>query len=217
MLGAELEKSPMTIHPSQASPRDLYKLMIGTIVPRPIAWVSTLSTDGIPNLAPYSFFNGVSADPPVVCFAPSRRIDGDNRKDTLRNIEQTGVFVVNMVSEELAAAMNESAAEVPPDVDEFQLAGVTPEPATLIQVPMVLESHAKMECRLKQIIPMGDKPTSGMLVLGEVICFHYADGLVDNYRVDPDKLAAVGRMGGMAYSRTRDRFDLVRPVVPPKG
>ncbi len=206
----------MIIRPENAGPRDLYKLLIGLVVPRPIAWVSTVGRDGIFNLAPYSFFNAVSADPPVVCFAPSRRPTGDNRKDTLRNIEDSGEFVVNMVSEDLAEAMNHTSAEVGPEISEFDLAGVTPEPATLVGAPMVKEARAKMECKLRQIIPMGDRPTSGMLVLGDVVCFHLAEELVDDFRIDPDKLQAVGRMGGMAYARTRDRFELIRPA-PPKG
>lgn len=206
----------MTIRPEEANPRDLYKLLIGMVVPRPIAWVSTVSTDGVYNLAPYSFFNAVSADPPVVCFAPSRRPSGDNRKDTLRNVEATGEFVVNIVSEDLAEAMNNSAAEVGPEVSEFELARVTPMAATIVQAPMVKEARAKMECKLRQVIPLGDKPTSGMLVLGDVVCFHLDDEIVDNFRVDPEKLDAVGRMGGMTYARTRERFDLIRPA-PTKG
>lgn len=188
-------------------------MLIGLIVPRPIAWVSTRDQQGVNNLAPYSFFNAFSADPPVVGFAPSRKVEGDQRKDTLRNVEQTGVFVVNMVNESVAAAMNETAADVPADVDEFQLARLTPIPATLINAPMVAEAPAKLECRLQQIIPMGNRPTSGILVLGEILCFHLEDALVDNYRIDPDLLRAVGRMGGMSYTRTRERFDLQRPGV----
>jgi flavin reductase (DIM6/NTAB) family NADH-FMN oxidoreductase RutF len=175
------------------------------------SWVSTVSEDGTNNLAPYSFFNAISGDPPVVCFAPSRKPAGDNKKDTLRNLEATGVFVVNIVSEHLAEAMNQSAADVPPEVDEFALAGVSVEPATMIQAPMVKEALAKMECRVRQIIPLGDRPTSGILVLGDVLCFHFAEGLVDNFKVDPAMLNAVGRMGGTSYCDTRHRFDLTRP------
>jgi flavin reductase (DIM6/NTAB) family NADH-FMN oxidoreductase RutF len=204
----------MIIKPEDASARDIYKLMIGMVVPRPIAWVSTVAEDGTFNLAPYSFFNAVSADPPVVCFAPSRKPAGDQRKDTLRNIETSGEFVVNIVNEDLAEAMNLTAAEVEPNISEFGLAGLEAEPATLVKAPMVKRAPAKMECRLRQVIPLGDRPTSGMLVLGDVLCFHFADGLVDNFRVDPDVLNAVGRMGGMSYSRTRDRFDLIRPAAP---
>ncbi len=199
------------LYPEQMTARDLYKLMIGTVTPRPIAWVSTRAKDGINNLAPYSFFNAFSADPPVLGFAPSRKPTGDNRKDTLRNVEETGVFVVNLVSQALAPAMNQTAAEVAPEVDEFTLAGLTVAEATRIACPMVAEAPVKMECRLKQIIPMGDRPTSGILVLGEVVCFHYAEGLLDNYRVDPAALDSVGRIGGFGYATTRDRFELIRP------
>jgi len=200
----------MIIKSEDTSPKDLYKLMIGMVVPRPIAWVSTVSEDGTNNLAPYSFFNAISGDPPVVCFAPSRKPAGDNKKDTLRNLESTGVFVINIVSEHLAQAMNQSAADVPPEVDEFALAGVSVEPATMIQAPMVKEALAKMECRVRQIIPLGDRPTSGILVLGDVLCFHFVEGLVDNFKVDPAMLNAVGRMGGTSYCDTRNRFDLTR-------
>lgn len=199
------------LYPEQMTARDLYKLMIGTVTPRPIAWVSTRASDGINNLAPYSFFNAFSADPPVLGFAPSRKPTGDNRKDTLRNVEETGVFVVNLVSHALAPAMNQTAAEVAPEVDEFVLAGLTVAEATRIACPMVSEAPVKMECRLKQIIPMGDKPTSGILVLGEVMCFHYAPGLLDNFRVDPVALDTVGRIGGFGYTTTRERFELIRP------
>lgn len=206
----------MIIHPADANPKDLYKLMIGMVVPRPIAWVSTRSPEGIANLAPFSFFNAISGDPPVVCFAPSRRAIGDGKKDTLRNVEATGVFGVSIVSEHLAAAMNQSAAEVPPEVDEFEIANVTPQQATLIDVPLVAESLCKMECRVRQIIPLGDRPTSGTLVIGDVICFHVEDSVVDNFKIDPAQLKAVGRMGGTTFCTTNERFDIARPGGNPK-
>ncbi|MDX2268557.1 MAG: flavin reductase family protein [Bryobacter sp.] len=201
----------MIIQPSEVNPRDLYKLMIGLVVPRPIAWVSSVNEEGQPNLAPYSFFNAVSADPPVVCFAPSRKPTGDNRKDTLRNVEQTGEFVVNLVSADLAEAMNKTSEDVAPEVNEFALAGLEAAPSLLVKAPRVATARASLECKVKHILPMGDKPTSGILVIGEVVCFHVADGLMDNFKVDPDRLDAVGRMGGFTYSTTRDRFDIVRP------
>ena len=201
----------MTIYPEREKPRDIYKLMTGMVVPRPIAWVSTVSSDGIYNLAPFSFFNALSADPPVVCISIARRPSADGRKDTLRNLEATGDFVVNVVSEHLAEAMNRSAAEVPPEVDEFALAGVTVEPGTMVKSPMVREAVAKMECKVRQVIPLGDQPSSGILVLGDVLCFHFAEGLVEDFRVDPEMLAAVGRLAGSGYCDTRGRFELVRP------
>jgi flavin reductase (DIM6/NTAB) family NADH-FMN oxidoreductase RutF len=201
----------MILHPQDLAPRDLYKLLIGMIVPRPIALVGSISTSGVHNLAPYSFFTGVSADPPVVCFAPSRKPDGDHRKDTLRNVETTGVFTVNIVSESFAEKMNLSSAELPPEESEFDYSGLTPQTSTQIAAPLVAESLAKMECRMKMIVPMGNKPTSGMLVIGDVLCFHIEDRIIDNYKIDADALDAVGRMGGFSYARTRDRFDIVRP------
>ena len=201
----------MTIYPDKEKPRDIYKLMTGMVVPRPIAWVSTVSEAGIYNLAPFSFFNALSADPPVVCFSAARKPSVDGKKDTLHNLEFTGDFVVNVVSEHLAEAMNRSAAEVPPEVDEFALAGVTAEAGTMVRSPMVREAMAKMECKVRQVMPLGDRPTSGILVLGDVLCFHFAEGLVENFRVDPVMLAAVGRLAGADYCDTRGRFELVRP------
>lgn len=201
----------MILHPQDLAPLEIYKLLIGMIVPRPIALVGTISPDGIHNLAPYSFFTGVSADPPVVCFAPSRKPAGDHRKDTLRNVETTGVFTVNIVSEFFAEKMNLSSAELPPEQSEFDYSGLTPQQATQIAAPLVAESLAKMECRMKMIVPMGNKPTSGQLVIGDVLCFHIEDSIIENYKINPDALDAVGRMGGFSYTRTRDRFDIARP------
>jgi flavin reductase (DIM6/NTAB) family NADH-FMN oxidoreductase RutF len=130
---------------------------------------------------------------------------------TLRNVETTGVFTVNIVSESFADKMNLSSAELPPEQSEFDYAGLTPQASTQIAAPLVAESLAKMECRMKMIVPMGNKPTSGMLVIGDVLCFHIEDSIIDNYKIDPDALDAVGRMGGFSYARTRDRFDIVRP------
>jgi len=204
------------IDPGTTEPRNVYKLMIAAIVPRPIAFVSTISVDGIQNLAPFSFFTAASADPPVVCFAPmiraSRGGDG-GRKDTLRNIQATGEFVVNIVSEEFAPQMNVCSAEFPPETDEFQASGLTPVPSDLVRPPRVKESHVHMECRLLEIVDVSAKPLGGSLVLGQVLRFHVEDGWIENYQLDPDKLRPIGRMGGATYTRTTDRFELTRPAV----
>ena len=202
--------------PAHESVQNIYKLMIGSIVPRPIAFVSTVDLHGVLNLAPFSYFTAVSADPPVVLFCPSVRAADPDRgltphKDTLRNVISTREFVVNIVSEEMAAKMNATSAQVPPEVDEFALAGLTPLASELIKPPRVAESPVQMECRLRQIVEVSDKPAGGSIVLGEVLRFHVREDLVANYRIDPDKLAAIGRMGGPTYVRTRDRFDLERP------
>ena len=201
----------MIIDPSQHDYRNIYKLMVGAIVPRPIAFVSTVSGDGIRNLAPFSFFTGISANPPVICFSPMIRGSDGSRKDTLRNIEAVKEFVVNVVSEEFAEKMNICSTEFPPEVDEFAMSGLTPIPSDLVKPPRVKESHINMECRLVQIVDVSAKPLGGSLVLGEVLRFHIDDVLFDDFKIDPDKLRAIGRMGGPTYTRTRDRFDMVRP------
>jgi flavin reductase (DIM6/NTAB) family NADH-FMN oxidoreductase RutF len=208
--------SPMlTFDPSHCEQRQVYKLMTGIIVPRPIALVSTVDTRGIANLAPFSFFSGVGSVPPTVLFCPALRPEGSaepgERKDTLRNVEETGEFVVNVVSEAIAAATNATAAEVGPDVDEFRLAGLTPVASEVVRPPRVAESPAQMECRLLQVIYTSHAPGGGVIVLGQVVRFHVRAELVDNFRVDPDGLAGVGRMAGNTWVRTRDRIELIRP------
>ncbi len=203
----------MVIDPGSNQPSDIYKLMVGLIVPRPIAFVSSLSADGIRNLAPFSFFTAASANPPVICFTPMVRGRDGSLKDTLRNIEATGEFVTNVVSEDFILQMNASSAEVGPEVDEFVLSGLTPVASDLVRAPRVGEARAAMECKLVQIVHVSAKPLGGSIVLGEVLRFHVDDTLFDNFRIDPDRLRPVGRMGGPLYTRTTDRFLLERPVT----
>jgi len=201
----------LIVNPAEHDVRNIYKLMVGVIVPRPIAFVSSVSPEGIPNLAPFSFFTGISANPPTVCFSPMIRSSDGNRKDTLNNIEATGEFVINVVSEEISVPMNISSIEFPPDVDEFREAGLTPIESDLVKPPRVKESPVNMECRLVQVVHVSPKPLGGSLVIGEILRFHIRDELFDNFRIDPDKLHPIGRMAGSNYVRTTDRFDLVRP------
>jgi len=184
--------------------------MIGSIVPRPIALVSSLSKSGARNLAPFSFFNGVCSNPPTILFSTVIRKDGAH-KDTLNNVEATKEFVVNIVSEDFAEKMNITSADFPPDVDEFIESGLTPIPSDLVKPPRVSESRISMECKLTQIVRIGSGPGGGCTVFGEIVRFHIADELFNNFRIDPDKLQAIARMGGPTYARTRDRFDLARP------
>jgi len=204
-------KAMIHFDPSTESPENLYKLMVGIIVPRPIAFVSSLDENGVRNLAPFSYFTGCSTNPPVVCFTAAVRSGPLPSKDTLRNVLATKEFVVNIVSESFAGKMNATSAEVPPDVDEFALSGLTPLPSELVRPPRVAESHVHMECRLRQVLHISDRPGGGSLVLGDVVRFHIDPAIVNNFKVDPDKLNAIGRMGGPTYVRTHDRFDMARP------
>jgi len=201
----------VSVDPGSTDVRDIYSLMTGAIVPRPIAFVSTVNAGGARNLAPFSFFTGVSADPPVVCFSPLRRASDGSRKDTLRNIEATGEFVVNVVPEEIAQQMNACSPEFPPEVDEFEISGLTAVASDLVKPPRVGESKISMECRLIRIVEVSDKPLGGSLVIGEVLRFHIAGEIADGFRIDADKLRAIGRMGGPDYVRTADRFVMIRP------
>jgi flavin reductase (DIM6/NTAB) family NADH-FMN oxidoreductase RutF len=208
-------KAMLSFDPAQHPQRQIYKLMTGIIVPRPIALVSTVDAEGNANLAPFSFFAGVGSAPPTVLFCPALRPGGTDpagqRKDTLRNVEETREFVINVVSEAIAAQANLSAAEVGPEVNEFKLTALTPLASEVVRAPRVAESPAQMECKLIQVIYTGDQPASGVIVLGEVIRFHVREDLIDDFRVDPSGLDAVGRMAGNTWVRTQDRIELIRP------
>jgi flavin reductase (DIM6/NTAB) family NADH-FMN oxidoreductase RutF len=204
-----------SIDPTKHTLLDCYKLMSGLIVPRPVALVSTVDANGVANVAPFSFFSGVGSNPPTLLFCPTLRAvksgRPDDRKDTLRNVELTGEFVVNVVSDALAGAANATAAEVGPDVDEFELAGLTPLASEVVRAPRVAESPAQLECKLMQIVFTGEGDGAGVIVVGEIVRFHVHPDLMENFRVDPVKLDAVGRMAGNTWSRTRDLFELDRP------
>lgn len=203
------------LDPSEQSPQDTYRLLVGAVVPRPIAFVSSMDQYGVRNLAPFSFFTVASANPPIVCFCPMIRGANKNNlpptKDTLRNIIATHEFVLNIVSEEFAEQMNACSADVPPEMDEFEISGLTPLESERVRPPRVAESHVQMECRLEQIVHVSANSLGGSLVLGEVLRFHVRKSMLDNFRIDPDQLHAIGRMAGSTYTRTRDRFEMDRP------
>ena len=203
--------SMLAFDPANHSAGDIYKLMIGSIVPRPIALVSSVDEANVRNLAPFSYFTACSANPPVVVFCPMLRPLPPTAKDTLRNVMATREFVVNIVSEEFVERMNATAATVGPEVDEFELSGLTPIASELVKPARVAESHVQMECRLLQVVHVSDQPLGGSVVLGEVLRFHVDEDYIEDFRIDPDKLRAVGRMAGSTYARTTDRFELQRP------
>ena len=185
--------------------------MIGVIVPRPIAFVSTLDRDGVSNLAPFSFFTAVSINPPVVCFCPVLSSTSNEKKDTLSNVEATGEFVINTVSEEIAEQMSIASTQFPSGVDEFKRAGLTPVSSDLVKPPRVKESRIAMECKLLQVVHVSSLPGGGSLVLGEIIRFHIHDELFRNFRIDQNLFRPIVRMAGNSYVRTTDTFDLQRP------
>ncbi|MCX6597593.1 MAG: flavin reductase family protein [Acidobacteria bacterium] len=197
--------------PESLTAPQLYKLLAGSVLPRPIALVSSISSDGIPNLAPFSFFTIASADPPVLVVQNSVR-GNRTRKDTIGNVESTGEFVVNIVSEDYAAAMNLTAGEYGPEVDEFAVSGLTPVASECVAPARVGEARVQMECRLLQIVRVSDKPMGGSLMLGQVVRFHFRDDVIDAaLNVNLDILQPVGRLSGSSYVRVTDRFDMQRP------
>lgn len=181
--------------------RQTYLLLTGLVVPRPIAWISTISTDGTRNLAPHSYFNIVAQDPPHVVIGESRR------KDTLANIEATGEFVVNLATEHVLEQMNASAIDAPPEVDEFDLVGVTPTPAHAVAPPRVAEAVGHLECRLTHQLQLG----TGHLVVGEVLHVHVDHSVWRDGRVRPELLRPVLRYAGSMYGEIGPLFTLPRP------
>lgn len=202
----------MLLDPKESSDwRPVYRLLTSLVLPRPIAWVSTISAQGELNLAPFSFFNVVCANPPTVLFCPMLGGRTGQPKDTLNNLRQVPEFVLQVASRELADRMNLCSGEFAPDVDEFHLAGLTPTPSRKVSVPRVAQARAVMECRLRDIITIGEGPGSGSLVLGEVVLFEVEDSLLVDGEIDVDRLAPIGRLAGADYCTVTERFAMQRP------
>lgn len=196
---------------SSLRPRDAYAWMISTILPRPIAWVSTISAEGKTNLAPFSFFQGVTSNPPTLMFVPVNTRDG-TRKDTVRNIEQVPEFVVNLVSFELAEQMNATSAMLPYGESEIEIFGIASHPSERVRPPRVAAAPVAFECTLDRFVRIGDGPLAANVVFGRIQLAHVADAILgNNGKPDPTKLDLIGRMGGETFTRTRERFDLERP------
>ncbi len=188
---------------------DIYKVLSGVVVPRPIAWVSTFGPDGVPNVAPYSFFQPITPSPPHISFSAGSR-DGQ-KKDTERNIEETGDFVVNIVNADIARRMAISALDFAPEQDEFEATGLTIEPSDVVSAPRVAEAPANLECQVRQMIPIGDERYGATLIIGEVVQFHVRDDLVlEQGRIDFKTLDAVGRLAGDWYCSTSEQYELPR-------
>ncbi|CAN7756736.1 flavin reductase family protein [Paenibacillus sp. LjRoot153] len=200
------------IDPFAQSERENYKLLIGSIIPRPIAFVSTLSAEGVLNAAPFSYFTIVTADPPMVAVSVQRK--QGVRKDTSRNAVDTGAFVVHIADESYIDQINQSAAALPPEESEVALAGLTPIASRQIAVPGIAEASIRMECVLEQAIPLGGTPDAPAadLLIGRVVYFHIDDNLVDNGRIDPQKVKPVSRLAGHSYAKLGELFEIERPV-----
>ncbi len=185
--------------------------MITTILPRPVAWVSTISSEGRTNLAPFSFFQGVTANPPTLMFVPVNTRDGA-KKDTVRNIEQVPEFVVNLVPFALAEQMNQCSAMLPYGESEYEAFGIAPAASERVRPPRVAAAPVAFECTLDRIVHIGEGPLAANVIFGRILVAHIADGVLgEEGKPDPGKLDLIGRLGGDSYARTTERFDLIRP------
>ena len=198
----------MDLELAKLSQVERYKLLIGLVIPRPIAWISTWSENGVANCAPFSFFNVISEEPPLCIVSFNRRSDGAI-KHTLKNIRRTGEFVVNLVDEATADAMHVSSAELAESESEFDAAGLTPAPAAMVRHPRIAQAAAALECRVERRIEFGPERE---MVIGEILLVHARDGIIDTAtkRISEASYAPIGRLFASRYCTTRERFDLPR-------
>ena len=207
-----------TLFPSELESRHIQQLLLAVVIPRPIGFISTISAGGEPNLAPFSYFQALSAAPPALMFSPNRDRSG-RIKHSLRNVREVGEFVANSVSEEMAEAMNYASGEFPDGVSEFKKAGFTPLPSRVVKPFRVAESPVNMECRVIHLHELSDQPLGGTIVVGEIVAFHIREDLFDaeNRLLRADRFHPLSRLGGISYAPIRDRFDMPRPKMTPEG
>ena len=203
----------MQIDPKAASQKDIYKILTGTVIPRPIGWVSTISPDGVPNLAPFSFFNAVGEDPPHVMFSTVRT--GNTNKDTLNNILANGQFVVNLATEELVDAMNATSVNLPPNGNEFDYAGLTAVPSVIIKPFRVNESPVHFECEMVHHYNLQDHKDGGAtIIIGRILMFHINDSiLLDDCKINLDNYRPIARLAGNNYAKLGEIFSIKRPFI----
>lgn len=201
----------MELDPSQLDRQGNYKLLIGSVVPRPIAFITTKGTDGSVNAAPFSFYNVVASEPPMIMVAVLRR--NGTMKDTARNISNTREFVVNAVDRDLIETANACSADFPPDVSEVRALGIETVPSRKIGVPGVAASKVRMECRLVTMLPLGQGPNAD-LVIGEIVHFFVEDSLYRDGKIDLDLFRPVARLAGTDYCELGAAFSLPRPATP---
>lgn len=203
----------MQIDPRHTSQKNVYKILTGTVIPRPIGWISSVSKDGIPNLAPFSFFNAVGEDPPHVMFSTVR--SGNTSKDTLNNVLDTGQFVVNMATEDLVDVMNATSVNLPPDGNEFDYAGLTAEPSVLVKPPRVKESPVSFECELVHHYSLeGHTDGGATIMIGRIVMFHVDDSvLLDDYKINQEVYRPIARLAGANYAKLGEIFSIKRPFI----
>ncbi len=208
-----------TILASDLNPIQTNAWLCGGVAPRPIAFASTVDTGGRRNLAPFSFFNAFGSNPPMVAFGPNRRGRDGTVKHTYLNAEATKEFVIATVSYAMVQQMNVASAEYGDGVDEFLKSGFTPEPARFVKPALVAESPFQMECKLSQVIDLGGKPGSGIMLIGEVLCFHAKEEILTEGLPDTRKIDLVGRAGGAFYARAHGDalFEIAKPAGQPIG
>jgi len=205
----------MKFDPRELSVKDAHHLLVSAVLPRPIALVSTVGPDGVFNLAPYSYFSVLGVNPPMAGLGIGFKRDG-SKKDTLVNIESTGDFVINTVTEPLAERMNQASFDYPREIDEFEMVGLTPQKSDLVRSPLVAESPVTLECRLDRVLGFGQKPEGQgyAFVIGEIVRIHVRDELLVGTVVKADRWRPIGRLGEDLYCRISDRFEMKRPDKP---
>ena len=206
------------IDPQTTSTPDFYQFLIGSVAPRPIAFVSTMDKEGNTNLAPFSFFNAFSSKPPIVVFSVGKRVQDGTTKDTLSNVEETMECVINMVSHSIVRQMTLTAVNYPKGVNEFEKAGLTPLSSDMVRPFRVKESPVQLECRVDRILPLGTEGGAGCLIICNVLCIHISEDVMDadKRRIDPQKIDLVGRLGRAYYTRASGDaiFEIVQPERP---
>jgi flavin reductase (DIM6/NTAB) family NADH-FMN oxidoreductase RutF len=206
----------MTVYPGSIPTKDLHQFLLGSVAPRPIAFVSTIDENGQANLAPYSFFNAFSSNPPILVFSSNRRVVDNSTKDTLGNVMTTGEAVINVVNYNIVRQMAVASVQYPHGTSEFEKSGLTPVPSEMVKPFRVKESPVNLECRVKDIITLGEQGGAGHLIICEVLCMHIDDSIIDpkNNRIDPHKIDLVGRMGRAYYTRASGNaiFTVVQAV-----
>ena len=204
----------LSFDPKDIPTKDLHQYLLGSVAPRPIAFASTIDEEGIPNIAPYSFFNAFSSNPPILVFSSNRRVADNTTKDTLHNIEKTKEVVINVVNYEIVRQMAVTSISFPSDVSEFKKAGLTPIPSEVVKPFRVKESPVQMECTGREIIALGDQGGAGHLILCDVVRMHVSKSIIDdNNRIDPHKIDLMGRMGRAYYVRASG--DAIKTIVQP--